>query len=210
MANANTQKTPDYSAFEPYQYAALAARLMAGSDDDKRYVPATLENLLGSKGMNIGAEGLRAMKAFGALDMVDEEGHPDPNAVNKIQRGIMTYAVEFEKARGKLSPADLAGWYMPALNGSVEDKKKINDYLGQYKESSEKIITALAKAQHTLKTPGGISDEEKAKAEGTIKKYNNIMALIQTLDKYKFEDLKGTVVQATRKQELKDLASKLN
>ena len=51
--------------------------------------------------------------------------------------------------------------------------------------------------------------EQIAEAKKTIEKYQNVLAVMQNLDNYKFEELRPEAVSTFRKQELKGLASKL-
>ena len=182
--------------FERYQYGALATRL-AGSAESKRFAPSALEILAGSKGLNLGEEALGFIRGTQA----SEEG---------IKTAMQIYAGEFEKKRGEYKPAELSGWYQPLIADlDKTDQDKIGSVLARYDETLKDIYLAYGKATHALKTPGGISPDEEEKAKEIKAKYEPIILLLQTLDSYKFETLRGNAVDSARKTDLKNLASQL-
>lgn len=204
---AQRQETPDYSELKKYEYANLAAEFMK-SEETRDFVPGALENLVGSKGLNLSKDAIGVMTAFGTFDLDDEA------SIKRITRGISTYNARFEKAKGSFSPAALAGWYGPLLSDLDEDsRKKINDYLMKNGKGYGSMIKAIADAENTLDpraAEGKFTDEQKEAARKTRDKYAMIIQVIQLLDKYKRELLRPAAASSTRKQNLKDLASQLD
>ncbi len=191
-----TQKQ-EYS-FEKYQYGALAARLLA-SNESSRYAPSALEVLAGSKGLNLGEEALGFIRGTQA----SEKG---------IQTAIDVYAGKFEEKRGQYKPVDMVAWYDSVLNDlDKADKAKILATLGKHNETIDSIMKKMAKASHIVqgKETGANTPEQISEAEATVEKYKNVFTVIHTLDNYKFETLRPEAVNTARKQDLKNLASKL-
>jgi hypothetical protein len=194
------RQTPDYSSFEKYQYGALAARL-ASSKENAKYVSSALEMLAGSKGLNLGEEALKFHNSFG------------PFNEKQIQGAINVYAGEFQKERGKYKPIDMAAWYDSVLRDlDKTNKEKILGELSKHGETIGEIMEKYIKAGHDLEGLNkGIkySEEQISEAKKTIEKYQNIMEILQTLDNYKFEELRPEAVNAARKKDLEGLASNL-
>jgi len=183
--------------FERYQYGALAG-ILGSSEDGARFAPGALEVLAGSKGLNLGEDALGFIRGTQA----SEDG---------IKTAIQTYAGQFEEKRGAYKPGELAGWYNPVVADlDSSDRGKIFAVLNDYDEPIEVIkgkykdAETITKASDRLFTP-----EQKAKAKKVQEKYGKVLLVMQTLDAYKFETLRGDAVGATRKTELKSLASKL-
>ena len=182
--------------FGRYQYAALAARL-ASSQESSRFAPGALEVLAGSKGLNLGEESLGFVRGTQA----SEEG---------IQKAINVYAKQFEEKRGAYKPSELASWYGSVFSGLDKTEKDkilaLLNYDETIKEIREKLQDALvvSKASDRLFTP-----EKKAEAKKIIEKYQTVFSLMETLDSYKFESLRGDAVDTERTNTLKDMASKL-
>ena len=196
---ANERQPTAYSDFEKYQYGALAKGLWE-SEESKRYGPSALEVLAGEKGLNLGEEALGFVRGTQA----SEKG---------IQTASDVYASKFEEKRGEYSPAQLTGWYNPLLSDLDSDSKdKITNYLEKYTEPLKVIREDYADALNTLDKKakkGKFSQEEINKAQDTKKKYEEILGVLSVLDNYKFETLRPEAVNTARKQDLKDLASKL-
>jgi len=194
------KKQPDYSSFQRYQNAMVAARFASSkNEDDLRHVSGALEALVGKGGMNLGEDGDGLLA--GALK--SKEG---------IQTAIGIYSGKFRKARGELSPADLIGWYSDVLSGlSEEESGRIVAYFGQYEESLGAIESKMGKASHIKngEGTGANTEEELAVAEKTLQKYGTLMQVMSVLDTYQFENLRPNVVSMSRKEDLKGIASKL-
>ncbi|MDP3987454.1 MAG: hypothetical protein Q8P81_04485 [Nanoarchaeota archaeon] len=194
---AEQEQTPSYS-FEKYQYGALAG-LLAGSEETKRYAPSALEILAGSKGLNLGEEA----EGFVRGTYASEKG---------LETAIKIYAGSFMEKKGEYTPSDLAGWYSDVLAGlSDEEAGRITQYLGEYAESLSSINKRVSRANHILegKNTDANTDEQVREAEKVMEKYGNLLNIISVLDRYKFEKLKPTVIDAARKKDLKNLASQL-
>lgn len=188
--------------FEKYQYGALA-RILASSEESQRYAPSALEVLAGEKGLNLGEEALGFIRGTQA----SEKG---------IATAINIYDGKFQEKRGEYSPADLAPWYDSVLKDIDQgDREKIIRYLAKHTESlkdiNKKIKRALRirKSQEDEDLKDEYTPEQVSQANDTIRKYQEIYNLVQTLDTYKFEQIRPDAVKATRKLELKSLASKL-
>jgi len=184
---------------EKYQYAGLAKRLF--TEKDVRYVPGALEVLAGKDGLNLGEESLGFIRGTQA----SEEG---------IKTAINVYHAKFEEERGKYKPADLITWYNSVLSDlNPEERETIAKTLGEYKETIGEIKKKVEEFMYKLKAPEGIKDkftpEELSKAKEALKKYEKVLTVMEILDTYKFEELRPAAVNATRKIELKGLASKL-
>ncbi len=186
--------------FEKYQYAGLASRLI-GSEESARYVPGALEVLAGKGGLNLGEEALGFIRGTQA----SEKG---------IETAINVYHAKFEEERGKYNPGDLIQWYDSVLGDlNTEEKETIGRTLGEYKETIGEIKKKVEEFMYKLKAPEGIKDkftpEELSEAKEALKKYEKVLTVMEILDTYKFEELRPAAVNATRKIELKGLASKL-
>lgn len=183
--------------FQQYQYGALAARL-ASSEENARFAPSALEILAGAKGLNLGEESLGFIKGTQA----SEEG---------IKTAINVYSGQFEKKRGEYKPEELATWYAPILKGlDKSETDKILSVLYEHDETLNSIREDYGRATYMIKAPKGLfTDEQKAQAKGIKEKYDKVLSVMNVLDSYKFETLRGDAVDATRKADLKNLASKL-
>ena len=192
-------KQIDYSDFEKYQFGALAAHMLA-SKENSRYAPSALEVLAGEKGLNLGEEALGFIRGTQA----SEKG---------IQTASNVYGGKFEEKRGKYSPADLAGWYAPLLNGlELKEKEKITGILGDNNETLENITKKQKKASHIVEgedIEGLYSKEQVADAKKILEKYQKLSVVLSILDNYKFESLRPDVIDEARKKDLKELASRL-
>jgi hypothetical protein len=183
--------------FEEYQYGALAARL-AGSEENARFAPSALEILAGSKGLNLGEKALGFIRGTQA----SEDG---------MKTAINIYGGQFEEKRGEYKPAELTSWYQPLIADlSKEDQDKILAALNEHDETLASIREGYGKATYIIKAPKGLfTDEQKNAAKKVKEKYERVLLVMQTLDSYKFESLRGDAVDSTRKTDLKNLASKL-
>jgi len=187
--------------FEKYQYGALAGYL-ASSDDEstKRFAASALEVLAGPKGFNLGEEAEGFVRGTQASD-------------KGIQTAIGTYAGIFQEKRGEYKPSDLASWYAPVLSGlDDESKGKIDRELSKHDETLKDIEKKLQKSAYILdkKAPKGFhSNDAIESAKATRQKYAGVFTVMSTLDKYMFENLRVDAVDASRIEDLKNLASKL-
>ena len=195
MAN----KKPAPLEFEKYQHGASAARLLA-SEDSARYAPSALEVLAGKKGLNLGEEALGFVRGTQA----SEEG---------VKTAINVYAGKFEEKRGKYSPAQLVNWYNPILGDlGADSRDKIANYLGKYTESLQDIRNNVNDALNTLDKKakkGKFTQTQINLAQDILKKYQEVLNVLGILDNYKFETLRPDAVDAARKQDLENLASRL-
>jgi len=194
-----TEKQKSNYSFEKYQYGALAARL-ASSKESSRYAPSALEVLAGAQGLNLGEEALGFIRGTQA----SEKG---------IKTAIDIYNGKFEEEKGKYKPLDMAAWYDSVLSDlDKEDKEKILGELGKYDETLASINEKIGDALNTLDKKakkGKFTDAQINEAKETIEKYQQLTHVLETLDNYKFEELRPGVVNESRKKDLKDLASKL-
>lgn len=192
------QKERTLEDFTKYQYGALAARLAQSKEGD--YAQSALEVLAGANGLNLGEEALGFVKGA----MASKDG---------INTATNIYNGKFEEKRKAYKPLELAGWYSSVLSDLGEDERKaILMSLGEHDETLESITQKIEEARYIIKAPeksGLVTPEQRVQAVKTIKKYNNVYAVLQTLDKYKFESLRPDAVNATRKSELNGLAKKL-
>lgn len=181
--------------FKEYQCGGLAAYL-ARSEESGQYASGALEKL--ADDLHLGEKALGFIRGTQA----SEEG---------LKVAIGEYAAKFEEKRQEYKLGDLASWYDPALRGlDDESKNKILATLTKHditlKELREKVTDAntIKKGSSRLFNPG-----QKAQADETLKMYTPVLKVLETLDKYTFESLRPDAVDSTRKQEIKDLASKL-
>lgn len=185
--------------FQRYQYAGLAASL-AASREGTMYVPGALEVLAGEKGLNLGEEALGFIKGTQA----SKEG---------IATAINVYAKKFQDERGKYKPVELSDWYASVLKGlKKEEKAKILTALGVHNESLKGINEKYDRASYIASddAPEGIFTSDQIDgAKKALKKYEDLMALLNILDNYKFEELRQDAVEVTRKNSLEALAKKL-
>lgn len=185
--------------FQKYQYAGLAANL-AGSREGAMYVPGALEVLAGEKGLKLGEEALGFIRGT----LASKEG---------IQTAIKTYAEKFEEKRGEYKPADLTDWYDSVLTDlGEEEREKIEGALKEHDEPLKSINEKYERASYIASddAPKGIfTPDQIADAKKTLKKYENLVTVLATLDNYKFEELRPDAVEATKKKNLEALAKKL-
>ena len=193
------EQKPDYSSFEKYMYGALAGRMLT-SEESARHAPSALEVLAGKKGLNLGEESLGFVKGT----MASEEGR-------KI--AIDTYSAKFAEERGKYKPIDMAAWYDSVLKDiKAEDKAKILGELGKYNEPIATIYEKINDALNTLDKKARkdkFTEAQISSAKQTLEKYQRLTLVLETLDNYKFEELRPEVIKESRKKDLESLASKL-
>lgn len=194
--------------FMKYQYGALAARL-AISEESSRYMPGALEMLVGAKGLDFGEDAEAIVHGWRESLKKGEQ--------TAVLTSINDYNQKFNEKRGEYKPVELtSGWYAPVLNSiDKEDADKIVRYLGKYDETLSAITKKHKKAAKIVEDSKdkdlkeSYTPEQISEANETVKKYNDVLGIIQALDRYSFENLRPDVVKATRKQELKGLASQL-
>lgn len=187
--------------FEKYQYGALAAHLASSKDPETaRLAGGTLELLAGKDGLNLGDDAVGFIEGTQASD-------------KGVQRAINIYAGHFHEKMSKYKPAQLSSWYAPALKGLDEDTRGILlGELSNHQETVGQIENKVHEAQYVLgdEAPEGFhSQEEIDRAQKTQLKYNGVLLVMHTLQRYVFENLRSESVNANRLKELKDLAGKL-
>lgn len=196
---AKQTSTPKSYDFEKYQYGALAARLLS-SKENARHAGSALEVLAGAKGLNLGEEALGFIRGTQASD-------------KGIQTAIGVYGGKFAEKRGQYKPSDFAKWYAPVLGDlDKEDKDKILGELNSHNETLGSIEKKFSQAAYVTSddAPEGLfTDKQIADSKKVMEKYSKIMLTLQTLDEYKFDQLRADAVSESRKKDLKTLASKL-
>jgi hypothetical protein len=193
-----TDTLPD---FKRYQYGALGAYLLQSKDKDTvNLAPGALEVLVGSKGLNLGEDSMGLL----AGTQASEKG---------LKTAFAEYNRKFEEKRGEYKPAELVSWYDPALKGLEDaEKNKLVGALGKHDETIKSIREKYHDAVFTTSDEapkGKFTDQQITKAKETIEKYNTVLSIMQTLDRYMLESLRPDAVNSTRIATLKDLASKL-
>jgi len=194
---AEQEQTPDYSTFEKYQYGALAARFL--NEKDMTNTQGALEVLAGGDGLNLGNEAIGFIRGTQA----SEKG---------IEIAASMYGARFAEERGKLSPANLAGWYSDVLSGLDEDySARLTASLRGHTETWADIIKKVSKANHIMEGGeiGVNTPEQVAEARSVFEKYQSIGELMSILDKYKMESLRPKTIDVSRKKALSGIASKL-
>lgn len=185
--------------FEKYQYAGLAANL-AISREGAKYAPGALEVLAGAKGLDLGEEALGFIEGTKA----SEEG---------IKTAINNYVKKFQDERGKYKPVDLTDWYDSVLSDlGKEEREKFERTLGEHDETLKSINEQYDQASYIASddAPEGVfTPDQIADAKKTLKKYEDLMTVLNILDTYKFEELRPDAVEVTRKRSLERLAKKL-
>ncbi len=188
-------QTPSY---QRTMYGGLAG-YFTGRKEDQKHVRGALEVLAGKDGVDLDEEQLGFMK--GALSTKES-----------TQNTGKIYARQYLQALGTQKVSDLAKFYAPILSGidgkAVARIGKVLEKFGD--ETRRSIENAFGKAQYVLEDQFGVfSDEQKADAQETIKKYEPIMAVFATLDEYTFEGLRPKAVDRTRKSDLEALAKQI-
>lgn len=190
------EKTLD---FQKYQYAGLAASL-ATSKEGAKYVPGALQVLAGDQGLKLGEEALGFIRGTN----ITKEG---------IKEAINVYYQKFQDERNKYKPVNLVDWYDSVLNGlEYTEKGKILIALGKNNETIGSISEKVREAMYTLSDTAPknmFTSEQKSEAKETIEKYKDVLDIMETLDNYKFEELRSDAVEATRKRSLEDLVKTL-
>jgi len=182
------------SNFERYGYGALAGRLLRSNP---KYANGSLDVLAGEEGLNLGEDAVGFIRGTQA----SKEG---------VETAISVYAGKFEEERGRLKPSELASWYDSVLEGLDEgDKDTIIDTLGKYDETVGDLTMKVTKAQKVLEAPEAFGKIEVSKANGTMRKYGEVLSVISMLDEYVFERMRPVAVEATRKRSLEALAKQL-
>jgi len=184
--------------FERYAYGSAAAQL-ASDKASSRYAGGALEVLAGKKGVNLGEEA----EGFIIGTLASPKG---------IQDASENYNGKFNKYRGEIKVGDLGEWYGSTLTGlNATEKAKI---LAEFDKFKDKNLGAILKkatnASYQLEDPdNNFNKEVKNKATDTLKKYANLLNMMDILDNYKNEEMRPDAVKATRKKDLKNLTSKL-
>lgn len=195
MVNQN-QNQPK-SEHKQFVYGNVAARL-AGNENDIKYIPASLDLLAKDLGLGDKADGF----VQGAY--ASEKG---------MQKVIQVYAGKYEKEIGKLNVSSLYSEYSSVLAGaSSEAKNKIKAAFDKHSgENWGKLNKEISKANFIYggKAPEGVfNEEDKKKAEETLRKYQDFIQAQGMLDSYKFEESRAKAVEATKKKDLESLVKK--
>ena len=106
--------------------------------------------------------------------------------------------------------------YFPGGKGlKKEEKEKYLSTLGNHNETigairkKAKIASRVVKSQEDDDFKGEYTPEQLSEAKDTLKKYQDVLTVIATLDSYKLEELRPDAVKAERKQSLEALAKNL-
>lgn len=178
---------------EKFQYGKLAGNLMK---ENPAYAKGALDVLAGDLGLTDAAKGF----IEGAY--ASEDG---------LKVAANVYTKSFDEEFGKLKTSDAFSWYESTLGDlDASEKDKIKNAFTKEDVDLNTVQKEYQKAAFTLQAPEGMFDDAaKDAARDTLKKYQEIMALKESFDQYKFESLRERAVKASGKREFKDLASKL-
>lgn len=181
--------------FEKFKYGALAQRFLESKESSK-FVDGALLVLGNELGLGDDANGF----IEGAL--ASEEG---------TKKAANIYSSSFEKGF-KTQDASKMDWYNKTLEGlpSEEQDKFKKVFSDQVGKTYEAIIQEFSAAAYKMQAPKGMfTDSDIDSAKKVVEKYQKFLGVKETLDDYIFEGLRGKAVDASRKRNLKDLASKL-
>jgi hypothetical protein len=178
---------------EKFQYGKLAGKLLS---ENPNYARGSLDVLAGDLGISDAAKGF----IEGAY--ASEKG---------LEVAAKVYSKSFDDEFGKLKTSEAYSWYEPTLEGvDASEKDKLKNAFTKEDLDLNSVQKEYQKAAFTLQAPEGMFDDKaKNAAKDTFKKYQEIMALKESFDQYKFEALRDRAVKAAGKREFKDLASRL-
>ncbi len=181
-----------------YERGELARRLI-GSEDGQKHLGSTLEQLAYDLGMTGDPKG------FVEGVMASKQG---------IETTVGNYVGKRQDAMSSVTVQELSGYYGETLDSYLDGTEagKIKAELGKFSDETFGDITKkLKKAKYDLdgEEHGELSDEKKNSAEAVLKKYENVMLILQTLENDKMEKLRPSVVEKSHKKELKEIAGKL-
>lgn len=178
---------------EKFQYGKLAGKLI---QENPNYSRGALDVLAGDLGISEAAKGF----IEGAYS--SEKG---------LEIAANVYTKSFNEEFGKLKTSEAYTWYEPTLGDlDASEKDKLKNAFTKEDIDLNAVQKEYQKAAFTLQAPEGMFDDAaKNAARDTLNKYQEIMALKESFDQYKFESLRERAIKASGKREFKDLASKL-
>ena len=129
-----------------------------------------------------------------------------------IKIAVSGYEILYEIARGKIEIPEMYTYYSATINDffpATDELAKVKAVFDVYPgETYKSIKKKIVEAGNVMKNPDIYSEADVKSAEETAEKYQKVMALVESLEKYETQGLLEPIAKESQKEQIRNLVLK--